>query len=436
MDFFERNKNASLNDLPELYEAYLAETNKDSKKSLGQYYTPEDVSKFIANEVVKLYEDEDNIADVCCGCGNLVVRLVEALKKEIHVYLYDIDKTALKIARMRLKQYIRDEFIHIIDGDFLDDEINLPERTLVVSNPPYGKPEKEYLFYQTSSTNNLYALFTEKIVKQSKNCVFIIPQSFTSGAKYEPLRDVLSLYGGDCYCFDNVPATIFNGRKKGIFNSNTSNSVRTAFLIVRKKERGYCMTPLLRFKNEERERMFKELSTFLGTRRKDWLKIPSFLEDFVEEWMKNPITVRDVIDTKETKWKLTIPTTPRYYLSAAHRDLSRTSKIIIYAKTEEWFNSLYLCLNSSIFYLWWRMRDGEMTLKEEDLLDFPIKKVCDDTLVQKLLSMEDECLVIKKNAGKNNENVKFSESVRREINEFLDIPKKIEDIHKNCLYED
>ena len=85
MDFFERYKNASLDALPELYEAYLAETNKDSKKSLGQYYTPEDVSKFIANEAVKLYEDGDNIADVCCGCGNLVVRLVEALQKKIHI---------------------------------------------------------------------------------------------------------------------------------------------------------------------------------------------------------------------------------------------------------------------------------------------------------------------------------------------------------------
>ena len=41
-----------------------------------------------------------------CGCGNLVVRLVEALKKEIHTLSYDIDKTALRIARMRLKQYL------------------------------------------------------------------------------------------------------------------------------------------------------------------------------------------------------------------------------------------------------------------------------------------------------------------------------------------
>ena len=437
MEFFERYKNASLDALPELYEAYLAETNKDSKKSLGQYYTPEDVSKFIANEAVKLYEDGDSIADVCCGCGNLIVRLVEALQKKFHIYLYDVDKTALKIARMRLNEYVEDEYIHVIEGDFLNDEISLPERTLAISNPPYGRPEKDYMFFQTSDTNNLYALFTEKIVKQSKNCVLIIPQSFTSVEKYQSLRDVLSLYGGVCYCFDNVPATIFNGRKKGIFNTNTSNSVRTSFLIVNKKEKGYRLTHLLRFKNEERERMFNSLHSFLGSRKKDWMKVPSNLEHFVTDWLTNPFCVRDVIETKKEyqreDWKLTIPSTPRYYLSAVRRDLSRSSKIVIYAKSEEWFNALYLCLNSSVFYLWWRIRDGELTLKESDLLSFPIKNV-QSSYVEYLLSMEEEYIVTKKNAGKDNENVKFPEEVRDKINSLLDVPEEIKNIHKNCLF--
>lgn len=439
MDFFERYKNTSLNDLPELYEAYLAETDKDSKKSLGQYYTPEDVSKFIANEAVKLYEDGDNIADVCCGCGNLVVRFVEALQKKIHIYLYDVDKTALKIARMRLNEYIEDEYIHVIEGDFLNDEISLPERTLTISNPPYGRPEKDYMFFQTSDTNNLYALLTEKIVKQSKNAVFIIPQSFTSGTKYQSLRDILSLYGGDCYCFDNVPATIFCGRKKGIFNTNTSNSVRTSFLIVNKRQKGYRLTPLLRFKAEERDRMFDELPSFLGQkRRKDWLKIPATLENFIEGWMNNSLCVGDVIETNKSlqkeELKLVVPSTPRYYLSAVRKDLSRASKIVIYAKTRELFDTLYLCLNSSIFYLWWRMRDGELSLKEEDLLSFPIQLIDNHSYVDNLIAMEEEYTTTKKNAGKINENVKFPESVRDEINAMLNAPKEISSIHKNCLF--
>ena len=439
MTFFEKYKDASLDDLPELYEAYLAETNKDSKKVLGQYYTPKDVSTFVAKEFWKLYEDGDNIADVCCGCGNLVVSLLEQRFVKAHIYLYDVDKTALKIAHTRLKQYIDEEFIHLIQCDFLAEDIELPKNTVSISNPPYGRPEKDYLFFQTSDTNNLYALLTEKIVKQSKNAVFIIPQSFTSGAKYQSLRDVLSLYGGDCYCFDNVPATIFCGRKKGIFNTNTSNSVRTSFLIVNKRQKGYRLTPLLRFKAEERDRMFDELPSFLGQkRRKDWLKVPALLENFIEGWMNNSLCVGDVIETNKSlqkeELKLVIPSTPRYYLSAVRKDLSRASKIVIYAKTRELFDTLYLCLNSSVFYLWWRMRDGELSLKEEDLLSFPIQLINNHSYVDNLIAMEEEYTTTKKNAGKINENVKFPESVRDEINAMLNAPKEISSIHKNCLF--
>lgn len=437
--FLDKHKDTNPELLPELYEAYLAETNKDSKKSLGQYYTPKDVSTFVAKEFWKLYEDGDNIADVCCGCGNLVVSLLEQRFVKTHIYLYDIDETALKIAYTRLKQYIDEEFIHLIQCDFLDEDIELPKNTVSISNPPYGRPEKDYLFFQTSDTNNLYALLTEKIVKQSKNAVFIIPQSFTSGAKYQSLRDVLSLYGGDCYCFDNVPATIFCGRKKGIFNTNTSNSVRTSFLIVDKRQNGYRLTPLLRFKAEERDRMFEELQSFLGQkRRKDWLKVPATLENFIEGWMKNSLCVGDVIETNKSlqkeELKLVIPSTPRYYLSAVRKDLSRASKIVIYAKTRELFDTLYLCLNSSVFYLWWRMRDGELSLKEEDLLSFPIQLIDNHSYVDNLIALEEEYTTTKKNAGKINENVKFPESVRDEINAMLNAPKEISSIHKNCLF--
>ena len=276
-------------------------------------------------------------------------------------------------------------------------------------------------------------------MKQSKNAVFIIPQSFTSGAKYQSLRDVLSLYGGDCYCFDNVPATIFCGRKKGIFNTNTSNSVRTSFLIVDKRQKGYRLTPLLRFKAEERDRMFDELPSFLGQkRRKDWLKVPAPLENFIEGWMNNSLCVGDVIETNKSlqreELKLVIPSTPRYYLSAVRKDLSRASKIVIYAKTRELFDTLYLCLNSSVFYLWWRMRDGELSLKEEDLLSFPIQLIDDHSYVDNLIAMEEKYTTTKKNAGKINENVKFPESVRDEINAMLNAPKEISSIHKNCLF--
>jgi hypothetical protein len=48
--------------------------------------------------------------------------------------------------------------------------------------------------------------------------------------------------------------------------------------------------------------------------------------------------------------------------------------------------------------------------------------------------MEEEYIVTKKNAGKDNENVKFPEEVRDKINSLLDVPEEIKNIHKNCLF--
>lgn len=185
--------------------------------------------------------------------------------------------------------------------------------------------------------------------------------------------------------------------------------------------------------------MFDELPSFLGQkRRKDWLKVPATLENFIEGWMNNSLCVGDVIETnkylQKEELKLVIPSTPRYYLSAVRKDLSRASKIVIYAKTRELFDTLYLCLNSSVFYLWWRMRDGELSLKEEDLLSFPIQLIDNHSYVDNLIAMEEEYTTTKKNAGKINENVKFPESVRDEINAMLNAPKEISSIHKNCLF--
>ena len=44
----------------------------------------------------------------------------------------------------------------------------------------------------------------------------------------------MNQYNGEIYSFDNVPGNIFCGRKHGIFNTNTSNSVRAAITVVRK----------------------------------------------------------------------------------------------------------------------------------------------------------------------------------------------------------
>ena len=55
--------------LGDLYEYGLAFENKDKKKALGQYYTPQDVAKVMAELLLDDYFNEV-IVDVACGTGN------------------------------------------------------------------------------------------------------------------------------------------------------------------------------------------------------------------------------------------------------------------------------------------------------------------------------------------------------------------------------
>ena len=64
----------------------------------------------------------------------------------------------------------------------------------------------------------------------------------------------MNRHKGFVVSFDNVPGNIFLGKKHGIFNTNTANSVRAAITVVEDADdrKGFRMTPLIRFKTEER----------------------------------------------------------------------------------------------------------------------------------------------------------------------------------------
>lgn len=73
----------------------------------------------------------------------------------------------------------------------------------------------------------------EHAVKHAKTIVSVTPQSFLGSLKYDSLRRVISSHANmDAYAFDNVPQPLFNGRKHGVFNTNTSNSVRACIAVM------------------------------------------------------------------------------------------------------------------------------------------------------------------------------------------------------------
>lgn len=474
LDFDPENIIFEYHNLGELYEITLEHVNKISKKELGQYYTPKDVSAFMAKQFIERLDDQ-NVADVCCGTGNLIIAVFDQLNKDKvyeilannRLYLYDLDKTAADIAVMKIciafvptgdtklfKNILNHVSISI--GNFLKETINLPKKCFVISNPPYGKLPSDMEVWsdsETIKTKDMYSIFMEKMAKQSEEAVIISPQSYLGSSKFACLRDVLSRFGGKVWSFDNVPSTIFNGRKKGIFNTNTANSVRAAITVVDKSKKGFRVSPMIRFRAGERSQLFDNLSKLLGKKRntssQPWLKTPKTLESLVAQLEKSDSSVSDFIEIKPNAqneaYKITVPSTPRYFITGCKRELNRGSKIVIYAKDKQSFDLLYVLINSTFSYLWWRINDGGITLTQSTLLKMPVpittsKKLA--SLAKEGVGKESDYLVGKMNAGKNNENIKFPSSYRQKLNKHIlaemkqaDLMGNLYSIHFNNLAE-
>lgn len=208
---------------------------------------------------------------------------------------------------------------------------------------------------------------------------------------------------------------------------------------------------MIRFKAEERKNMFAQLDNLLGdfvyNDECAWTKVPKTLEPLVGELKKTTLTVADLVEASTAKQnqelKITIPSTPRYFISGSRRNLSRSSKIELYAKDKISFDRLYIIINSTFSYLWWRIYDGGITLSKQTLMTMPVPDIPMENLedlVKEGLAMEERCLVNKVNAGRNNENIKFPEEYRHKVNACVlstihleDIEDTLFSIHSNCL---
>lgn len=437
----------------EMYEIGLAIQNKIQKKNNGQYYTPEDVA-FIMSEWFDSLAGE-NICDVACGTGKLILTYLDFIGKEKAVdllkngklYLYDFDSTALKVCKttilLKYGKNLKDK-IHDIAGDFLSSKIRLPENSKVISNPPYAAIQQVGIDWKDTQVLNdsreLYSCFMEKIIEQSCASVIITPYSFISGTKFYSLRTILNKCNGEIYSFDNVPGNIFCGRKHGIFNTNTSNSVRAAITVIRKNNSdGFKLTPLIRFKSTERKELLhcEVLESFLSpNRQKISYNTPMYYKCFkelqplydciVEKSGKH--TLGELV-TKDGDYTLSMPNTCRYYTTAFSGIMNRNGQTILHFDDEKKFDFAYCLINSSFAYWHWRLYDGGITYPVSLLLKMPIiynslseddHKFFKETMQE--MSSKAKDFVIKKNNVGVQENIKYPREYRDRINQrFLKI---------------
>jgi hypothetical protein len=400
--------------------------------------------------------DGYNICDVACGTGNLILTYLDVIGEEKareilsqgRLYLYDLDAVALLICKTIISvKYGSDiaQYINSIQCDFLDKTVILPENSKVISNPPYSSIESiSETWEQTQNIKNtkeLYCAFMEKICSQAQSVVIITPFSFISSNKFYELRKLISEKGnGFIVSFDNVPGNIFCGRKHGIFNTNTSNSVRAAITVFNKSDtlHGFKTSHLICFKSTERYEVLKNsyLEKILpcnyqivDNKNKMFKKINVRLESIFNKWITVSQSSLSNLTAKDGEYKIYMPNTCRYFTSASNKPLNRNGQITLSFDDEDKFNYAFCLINSSFAYWHWRIYDGGITYPLgllEDIPTFYENLSEDDKLFMKnmtaeMISKKSEFIVTKNNVGLQ-ENVKYPKEYRDRINrKFFDI---------------
>ena len=474
LHFSSDNSFLHIDNFGELYEIGLALTNKQYKKNSGQYYTPEDVATVMSTWFDKL--EAETICDVACGTGKLILTYLNLIGKEKalqivnegRLYLYDLDKTALNICKtILIKKYGKAvSKVHFIHCDFLDAKIVLPKNCKVISNPPYSTVDTLLPAWDKTSvaidSKELYSMFMEKILKQSNSSVIITPYSFIGGNKFYSLRLLMNNHNGFIVSFDNVPGSIFCGRKHGIFNTNTSNSVRAAITVVKNNNnvKGFRLTPLLRFRTDERAKLLNctVLESYISNKvqivdkkHPAYSKCHKELQNIYDSWLRisSGKTVKDITSSAKTNYVLHVPNTCRYFTTASVRKLNRTGLMTLYVKDETNYKFLYCLINSSFAYWWWRIFDGGITYPIGLLNKMPVfsdmlsndDKAFFNNIFNEMVNIEEDCITTKLNAGAKQENIKFPSIYREKINERLvkilscnDDYKLLNLLHQNNIF--
>lgn len=436
--------------LAELYEIGLAMEDKQSKKSSGQYYTPDDVAAVMAEWLEG--QPGTNVCDVGCGTGKLISAYLDRLGRERaaalirsgRVYLYDVDGIALQICKtILLLRYGRElePFLHIDRRDFLARDTVLPDDCKVIANPPYANVGELLPAWEetqvVADTRELYAMFFEKIVRQSRSCVVITPYSFLGGNKFYALRECLNERSGFIVSFDNVPGNIFRGKKHGVFNSNTVNSVRAAITVAERgtERRGFRISPLIRFKNEEREALLQTevLESFLGSEYQTvskenpmYCKCHRELSAVYRAWKALGSGQLGDLVSEQGEYVLSMPNTCRYFTVASCGRMNRSGQIVLSFADRAVFEYVYCLINSSFAYWYWRMFDGGITYPKNLLLGMPVfyAALTDDDrrffheIASKMIDGAEKYIVTKNNVGIQ-ENIKYPREFRDEIDRRL-----------------
>lgn len=142
---FSKNRAEGDDILGDAYEYLMRHFATESGKSKGQFYTPAEVSRIIAQILGIRYADTTSSTtayDPTCGSGSLLLKVADEARTKITLYGQEKDATTSGLARMNMILHNNPEAL-IVQGNTLTDPRFKEGETLktfdyVVANPPFS----------------------------------------------------------------------------------------------------------------------------------------------------------------------------------------------------------------------------------------------------------------------------------------------------------
>ena len=147
---FRNNKAGGDDILGDAYEYLMRNFATESGKSKGQFYTPAEVSRVLAqvigiDKIQRRPKDDWSVYDPACGSGSLLIRAADAAPFSITPYGQEKDVTTAGLAKMNMVLHNKAEGVIASGNTFSDpefkddkDDSKLKRFDFIVVNPPFS----------------------------------------------------------------------------------------------------------------------------------------------------------------------------------------------------------------------------------------------------------------------------------------------------------
>lgn len=144
---FSKNRADGDDILGDAYEYLMRHFATESGKSKGQFYTPAEVSRIMA-QILGIKEaktsNETTVYDPTCGSGSLLLKVADEATANVTLYGQEKDTATSGLARMNMILHnnptaeIKGGYSTLANPGFIDEHGNLKTFDYIVANPPFS----------------------------------------------------------------------------------------------------------------------------------------------------------------------------------------------------------------------------------------------------------------------------------------------------------